>query len=206
MSGLLSSPTLLTGGLMPTLAQQAQPQIPVLQWIYVRQRFRTFLENLQITAAQVEDGETKHKGVVSCLNRKYFGNAHETDNRLLIGSWGKRTRVRPPRDIDILFILPVSVYWRFDERAGNKQSQLLQEIRDVIRVTYPATDISGDGQVVVIPFNTYSVEVAPAFHRQGGGFLICDTTNDGRYKHVDPVAELAVLDLADGSLTAMSAN
>ena len=26
-------------------------------------------------------------------------------NRILIGWWGKFTRVRPPRDVDILFVL-----------------------------------------------------------------------------------------------------
>jgi hypothetical protein len=91
----------------------------------------------------------------------------------------------------------VGVYYRFEQRQGNKQSQLLQEVRDILRVTYPLTDIAGDRHVVVVPFNTYKVEVAPAFHREGGGFLVCDTTGTGRYKHVDPGAELAALSAAD---------
>jgi hypothetical protein len=70
-------------------------------------------------------------------------------------------------------------------------------VRDVVRATYPPTDIRGDGQVVVVRFNTYQVEVAPAFHRLGGAFLICDTHNNGQYKHVDPAAELAALTAAD---------
>jgi hypothetical protein len=41
--------------------------------------------------------------------------------------------------------------------------------------------------------NTCKVEVAPAFPRQGGGFLICDTNDGGKYKHVDPIAEIAAL-------------
>jgi hypothetical protein len=180
--------SLLTSGLAP---------LPVTQWRFVRRRFELFLDNIRLTTDQADDGETKHKGVVSSLNRAYWDNSEDTTHRVLIGSWAKHTRVRPPRDIDLLFILPVDVYYRFEQRQGNRQSQLLQEVRDALRVTYPSTDMRGDGQVVVIPFNTYQVEVAPAFHRQGGGYLICDTNDGGRYKHVDPDAELAQLSEAD---------
>jgi len=186
---LLNSPFL---GLVP-------PSSAVLtyRWAYVRPRFERLLESLKITADQAEDGETKHKGVVSALNRAYYGNRHDTANRVLIGSWGKATRVRPPRDIDLLFMPPVEVYYQFDQRTGNKQSQLLQDVAAVLRDTYPQTVIRGDGQVVVIGFNTYRVEVAPAFYYQPGGVLICDTNNGGRWKHVDSEGEIAALDAAD---------
>jgi hypothetical protein len=111
------------------------------RWFFVRRRFNQFLENLKITADQAEDGETKHKGVVASLNQAYWGYRDETANRILIGSWGKTTRVRPPRDVDILFILPNELYWQFEKRRGNRQSQLLQDIRSVLRVSNPATDI-----------------------------------------------------------------
>jgi hypothetical protein len=171
--------------------------LSINRWAYVRRRFEVFLGNLKITHAQQEDGETKHKGVVACLNRAYRGTSNETQNRLLIGSWGKLTRVRPPRDIDVMYILPNAVFWRFQDRSGNRQSQLLQEVKGWLQATYPQTDLRGDGQVVVVPFNTYTVEVAPAFHREGGGYIVCDANDGGRYKHVDPEAELAKLDAAD---------
>ena len=71
--------------------------------------------------------------------------------------------MRPPRDVDLLFTPPVDVYHQFNQRIGNKQSQLLQHVAAVLRATYPQTAIRGDGQVVVIGFNTYRIEVAPAF-------------------------------------------
>lgn len=180
----------------PGLASLLFP-IPAYRWLYVRQRFVRFLENLKITADQVGDGETKHSGVVGALNRAYWGNSHNTANRLLIGSWGKTTQVRPTRDIDLLFTPPEDVYYQFDQRAGNKQSQLLQHVAAALRGTYPQTEIRGDGQVVVIGFNTCRIEVAPAFRWQLGGFLICDTNDGGRWKHVDPEAEIAALSAAD---------
>ncbi len=170
---------------------------PAYRWAYVRQRFEAFLENLELTADQKKDGETKHTGVVAALNRTYWSHSDGTWNRLLIGSWGKLTRVRPPRDVDLLFILPLDVYHQFNQRAGNKQSQLLQHVAAALRSTYPQTTIRGDGQVVVVRFNTYCIEVAPAFHATCGGFLICDTNYGGRWKHVDPEGEIVALVAAD---------
>jgi hypothetical protein len=185
------SVTLLGGGLLSGAGAHGW------RWAYVRRRFERFLGNLALTADQVEDGETKHRGVVSALNRAYYGNSHATGNRVLVGSWGKATRVRPPRDIDLLFIPPVDVFHQFNARVGNKQSQLLQDVAAALRDTYPQTVIRGDGQVVVVAFNTYRVEVAPAFHCQQGGFLICDANDGGRWKHVDPEGEMAALAEAD---------
>lgn len=96
-----------------------------------------------------------------------------------------------------MFIPPVDVYNQFNQRVGNKQSQLLQHVAAALRATYSQTTIRGDGQVVVVGFNTYRIEVAPAFRAEGGGFLICDTNAGGRWKHIDPEAEIAALDAAD---------
>jgi len=184
----------LTSG--PPLLTRDRPY----RWYYVRPRFKKLLENLKITEDQAKDGWTKHNGIVSCLNRAYWKCGDETAHRMLIGSWGKSTRVRPPRDIDILFVLPIEVYWRFQQRTGNRQSQLLQEVKSCLQATYPQTNMRGDGQVVVVPFNTYKVEVAPVFPRQGGGYLVWDTNDGGRYKHVDPRAEIAALHASDAAL------
>ena len=172
---------------------------PTYQWAYVTNRFQRLLGNLQLQPDQIKDGETKHKGVVDCLNRAYWGSASESAHRLLVGSWGKVTRVRPPRDIDVLFILPDDVFYRFRQRVANRQSQLLQEVKEVLIDAYPTTRMRGDGQVVVVAFNTYQIEVVPAFVRQGGGYLICDTNDEGRYKWVDPVAEAAQFDERDNA-------
>ena len=170
---------------------------PIFQWAYVRPRFQRLLSNLNLTEDQLADGPTKIKGVAGTLSRAYWNTSDGMANTVLIGSWAKHTWVRPPRDIDCHFVLPIEVYHRFEQRQGNRQSQLLQEVRAVLAATYPLTDISGDRHVVVIRFSTYTVEVAPAFHRQGGGYLVCDTTGTGRYKHVDPAAELTALSSED---------
>lgn len=157
--------------------------------ISVGSRFNQLLENLRLTQDQQNDGMTKHSGVRCCLNWNYYSTSSGSTNSLLVGSWGKSTEIRPPRDIDVMFILPKEVYDRFETRPGNKQSQLLQEVKIVLAKTYPNTDMRGDGQVVVVRFASYGVEVVPAFELTNGQFWICDTNGGGRYKTADPRAE-----------------
>lgn len=163
----------------------------------VNERFDKLLVNLKLTQDQIDDGIRKHSGVRNCLNQAYWGENSDSAHSMLIGSWGKHTRIRPPRDIDILFELPSSVYERFQQRSGNKQSQLLQEVKDVLLTKYVNTAIKGDGPVVVVPFSSYAVEVAPAFRLQNGQYWICITTNGGSYKTVDPDAEIAAIKASD---------
>jgi hypothetical protein len=156
----------------------------------VSQRFEKLLSNIAITEDQKQDGIKKHTGVRECLNEHYYGSALQYSNSMLVGSWAKSTVIRPPRDIDVLFELPYSVYQRFENKTGNKQSQLLQEVKGVLSAWYSTTKMRADGQVIVVPFNSYSVEVLPAFKLSNGRYRICDTNDGGKYKETDPEAEM----------------
>jgi len=155
------------------------------------------LANIALTDGQLDDGATKRRGIVSCLNRAYYDSSDANQNALLVGSWGKKTAVRPPSDIDLFYLPPMTVYDRFNRNTGNVQSKLLQEVKGVLQATYPQTDVRGDGQVVVVAFNSVTVEVVPVFAALGGGYIICDTHDGGRWKHVDTLAELRDLEDRD---------
>lgn len=150
-----------------------------------------------LTDDQILDGGTKSRGITSTLNRTYYGHNDEFANGFWVGSWGKTTQARPPRDIDLFFPLPVAVYQRVEALAGNKQSALLQEVKNVLHVTYPQTDMRGDGQVVVVNFNTIMVEVLPCFRLQDGRYYICDTNGGGSWTTANPVAEIAAIEVED---------
>jgi hypothetical protein len=160
------------------------PSLPMM-WIAVRQRFEQFDKGLALTSFQQSDGWRKRGGVVGCLNRHYYGSASETDNSFMIGSWGKGTAMRPPRDVDLYFVLPAAVYHRFVGYIWNRQSALLAELKGVLEETYPDTDMRGDGQVVVVRFESFSVEVVPAFLLTNGHYWICRTENGRSYKETD---------------------
>ncbi len=169
------------------------------QWYYFRARFRALHHNLGLTPNQVEDGETSYRGVTACLNAHYYGHSDEWANAQLGGSWRKHLRVRPPRDIDLLFVLPFSVFQRFENYIALRQSSLLQEVKGALEKKYSRTTMRGDGQVVVVPFDHVTVEVVPAFLLNNARLLICDTKNGGRYKETDIAAEVGALDWADAA-------
>jgi hypothetical protein len=189
MSALLPLPLYLN----PGLGYQYTPPM----WIAVRRRFTQFHDNLLLTPLQRRDGLTKRSGVVSCLNRQYYASDSESDHSFLIGSWGKDTVTRPPRDVDLYFVLPYEVYQRFQNYQWNRQSALLQEVKDVLADTYPETDMRGDGQVILVRFESYNVEVVPAFQLTNGNYWICDTHNGGSYKQTAPLAELKYIETVD---------
>jgi hypothetical protein len=171
------------------------------KWIYVSKRFQTFVANLELTALQVADGWTKINGVVSCLNSAYYGHNSKTENAFLIGSWAKGTQVRPPRDVDLYFRLPIAVYKRFEAYSPlvNKQSALLQEVKSKLLVTYHNSDIKGDGPVVLAGFDSYYIEIVPAFlyNNDERSYYVCDTKNGGKYKKTMPLHEVDVISAAD---------
>ena len=165
----------------------------------VGQRFDKFLTNSGLTTDQKADGIVKHTGVRKCLNQYYYDSNSEYANSMLVGSWGEDTQVRPPRDIDVLFVLPYAVYQRYESKFGNKQSQLLQEVKGVLERTYTSTKMRADGQVVIVPFASYAVEVVPAFALNNGQYWICDTNSGGRYKTTDPNAEQTAIKNSDAN-------
>jgi Second Messenger Oligonucleotide or Dinucleotide Synthetase domain len=195
LAGFASGNTTLLGN---TLAGLASVNNPPHQWIAVLPRFSQFHRNLSLTSLQHADGMRKRAGVTSCLNIAYHGSNSGTENSFFVGSWGKDTAIRPPRDIDIYFLLPAAVYYRLQGSIWNRQSALLQEVKDHLIATYPATDMSGDGQVVIVNFGSYCVEVVPAFALETPGrYWICNTHDGGSYKETAPWAEVAQLQAAD---------
>lgn len=170
---------------------------PTHGWFYLVRRFNSLLSELDLTATQAVDGWAKQGNVRGVLNRHYWGVDSDTDNGFVPGSWGKGLQVRPPRDVDLLFFLPWSEYQRFEARQGNKQSQLLQDVKAVLEQTYTATTMRGDGQVVVVRFGSTPIEVIPAFPAGNGLSWICDTANGGRYILTAPHAEIDALNASD---------
>lgn len=208
LNGLLSLESVLAPqypqnfGLSTSLASLSVLSTPPTywpsHWIAVEQRFEQFHRNLSLTQRQWLNGVNKCAGVVNCLNRTYYGTSSDTDHSFQVGSWRKDTAIRPPRDVDVYFLLPAEVYHRFQAYVWNRQSALLQEVKSRLAQTYRNTDMSGDGQVVLVNFGSYNVEVVPAFElTTPGRYWICDTHNGGSYKQTAPWEEVSALEAAD---------
>lgn len=166
-------------------------------WIGVRERFRRFHVDLNLTKDQLDDGYGKQLGVRQSLQRAYYDQSTDNPPGFMVGSWGKGTQVRPSQDVDVFFVLPSEVYHRINQVSGNKQSALLQEVKTKLQVTYPQSNMRGDGQVVIVGFNTISVEIVPVFQYDDGAYCMPDTNNGGRWKRVDPIAEINNITVAE---------
>lgn len=150
--------------------------------------FKKFLENIELTEYQVEDGDKKATSVCKTLHEHYYDENYTGSTKLLIGSFGKNTAIRPPSDVDVIFLLPQSEKERYDKRSGNGQSQLLQDVKNLLLKTYPLTDIKGDGPVVMINFDSYKIEVTPSF-KSFWGYSVPLTRDDGNWENINPIRE-----------------
>ncbi len=165
-------------------------------WAYVTTHFTTFLANLELTKGQRDDAMTKVESVAKCLHAKFYQGSYDLGNVIVVGSYGKGTATRPPTDVDMLYLLPVSEYYRINQVIGNGQSQLLQEVKCALADTFPRTDLSADGQVVKVPFISFVVEVVPAFRCDDGTYITCHTADGGSWRSSNPREEYhAIADL-----------
>ncbi len=152
------------------------------------EQFQKFYANIKLTAAQREDAIDKYTGVCKKLHDHYYPTIEYTgDTKLLIGSYGKRTHIRPARDIDIVLIMPPEKFSQYHDNLSNGPSQLLQRIKTILEEKYPSTPIKAFGKIVVLEFAEakHNVEVVPAWELDDGTFTIPNSENGGSWETVD---------------------
>lgn len=158
----------------------------------IQEQFEKFYENIKLTQAQREDAKRKYDGVCGKLHSYYYPDTtYDGNTRFLIGSYGKKTHIRPARDIDVIFIMPPEKFSQYNDNSSNCQSQLLQDIKATLEEKYPDTPIKAFGKVVVLEFSDpqHNVELLPAWENENGTFTIPNSENGGSWEIVDPRAE-----------------
>lgn len=153
----------------------------------IKQTFQDFSNNLIVT--NQESIENRFGLITQRLNEDFHGIKSKTENGVYVGSYGRDTAINGVSDLDMIFILPDSLYSQYNNRQGNKQSQLLQDVRNSIYKTYTNSKVRGDGQVVVIQFTNDHIEVCPCFLESDGSFTFPDSNNGGSWKKTNPSPE-----------------
>jgi Second Messenger Oligonucleotide or Dinucleotide Synthetase domain len=168
-------------------------------WNYVISHFDSFLKELELSTDDRKDADGKAERIARSLFAKYYPNKLVFDSScyVKVGSYGKDCGSSNHSDLDMLFILPWDVYTRVNAVSGNGQSQLLQELKAPLLVTFPTTSLKADGQIVKAPFKSYHVEVVPAFRMLDGTFLTAYTSGMGSWKIANPVEEYKQLHATD---------
>lgn len=153
----------------------------------MREKFIKFLDNLKVD--NLDDILTSLNEISKKLNQKYY-NDSSFNNYLLVGSMGRKTSIKGESDIDVIYELPYEIFKKFDNYTDNGQSKLLQEIKETLKEKYYSSDIKGDGQVVVIEFKKYKIELVPAFKQIDNSYKYPDTHNGGSWKITKPLLEI----------------
>lgn len=156
----------------------------------IKDDFKTFCDRLQPT--NIDAMELRVKDIAKKLNKSYYNLEGETDAHMyIVGSVGRETAIKGVSDLDIIFDLPNETFKKFDDYESNGQSALLQEVKKVLKEKYPKTKTSGDGQVVVLEFTNYTVELVPGFKNLDDNFKYPNTNDGGSWKITKPLPEIA---------------
>jgi hypothetical protein len=160
----------------------------------IANQFSQFCENLRVPQATRSSISDRYENITKRLNRDFWESESKTLHSLYVGSYGRRTAVRGFSDLDVLFKLPYEIYKKYNSYQHNGQSALLQAVKQSLQKTYSTTDISGDGQVIVINFNDdISFEIVPCFSNPDNSFTYPDSNNGGSLKTTDPIPEIATI-------------
>ena len=135
----------------------------------VPQAFGTLKSNLEITGLQQTTVSERQRAIRQAIARRL-----EVTESFLTGSYARSTMIAPlnEADVDVFVVLDDKYFYQHRNRSDS-QAALLDQVRSVLRETYPRTpDISINGQAVTIRFTDFLVDVVPAFQRDRGGYLI----------------------------------
>lgn len=150
--------------------------------------FEIFCNSIQLD--DLADMQNTTESIAKKLNSHYYGLDKESKSHMyIVGSVGRKTAISGSSDLDLLFDMPSYIFKQYDNYKSNGQSALLQDVKSVLLERYPNTNISGDGQVVVIEFNKYTVELVPGFKQSDDRFKYPDTHDGGSWKITDPLSE-----------------
>lgn len=161
------------------------------------QLFQEFRNNLTVKNADAIS--TAYANITMRLNKDFRDLESDVLYRRQIGSYGRRTAIHGISDLDMAIELPWSLYEKYKAYQNNGPSQLLQAVRESLKKRYPKTEIKGDGQVVVIKFSGFVVEVLPAFvDKDADGYRFPDANNGGSWRVCKPIQEMDAVEKRNG--------
>lgn len=159
----------------------------------VTENFKNFVGNLRTTNDSIIS--VRRKNIVKRINMDFRGSYSDTDYSRFVGSYGRGTAIKGFSDVDLMVILPYSVYDKYNNYLTNGQSALLQAVKNSISQTYSQTKTGGDGQVVVVEFSDGIIfEVLPAFYNSTDDYYVYpDSHGGGSWKTCKPIHEIKAI-------------
>jgi Second Messenger Oligonucleotide or Dinucleotide Synthetase domain len=150
--------------------------------------FRIFQSNLEVS-------DLLHSKISSrqLLIRGALEEEMHVLHTFLSGSYSRNTMISPlyESDIDMFAVLDPSHY------TENGQIDLLDQIKRVLHKTcVKAPQMHKNGHAVNLTFSDFTVNVIPAFQKDGGGYIIPDTI-ENKWISTDPRLHVDLISDAD---------
>lgn len=157
----------------------------------VSQMFESFAAALQLPTTKKQSISNRTATISRRLNKDFRETDSDTANRFYGGSYGRNTAVDSLSDLDLLYVLPYSVYLQYNALTSGKQSALLKAIKESLLKTYPGSNIFVDSQIVKIPYTDgITFEVVPVFWNTDDSYTYADTSNGGSWQVCRPKQEI----------------
>lgn len=147
------------------------------------QLFSELLDSLKVD--NLDEIHSRRNEITRALNKDFRDSSSTTHNRYYIGSFGRNTAIRGVSDLDLMYILPISLKDGYLGAGGAVKA--LNRVRDALASRYPKTQIRVDQTIVAVQFNNFRFEVQPVFE-DGDKYLRPDSYVD-QWKPVNPSAE-----------------
>lgn len=157
----------------------------------VSQYFSEFMAALQISADKRGTISYRTGRITGQLNSDFRSSSSDAANRFYGGSYGRNTAIPSVSDVDLMYVLPYSVYERYNAYASGGQSALLQEVKRSIERTYANSVVIADGQIISIPFTDgVTFEIVPVFLNKDGSYTHACSNAGGSWKVCKPKHEI----------------
>ncbi|MFQ2879620.1 nucleotide-binding domain-containing protein [Mycobacterium sp. MS3] len=128
--------------------------------------FEGLLTNLQVDNAGTIG--TRRDEITKVLNNEFRNLDSSKDHQLMVGSYGRFTAIRGISDLDMLYVLPSSIWDKYEGEDG--PSEVLSRTRAAIQARYPTSSVKVDSPVVAVTFQNFMFEVQPVFEQADGSF------------------------------------
>jgi len=131
----------------------------------VSDSFQEFIKRYEPTPWQKEKISQHHSYIRKVIKKKFI-----VSEDFLVGSYIKKTQIKPPTDVDLMIVL--SDYFLSPTRISSPK-RLLLGFNNFLKQTYPYSTLKPDGQAIVIKFSDgINMDVVPAFKGIKSGYVI----------------------------------
>ena len=126
----------------------------------VTQAFDDFMRRLELTPSEQEKASTQHNDLRARIREQLGGVLHH----FIVGSYARRTAIRPLNDIDLFLVLDPKVH---PDRYAKEPAHILDRVRSKLQSCYsaPGPQLRIQGRSVNIEFSSTGIgyDLIPAF-------------------------------------------